>query len=70
MGGRRKSRIRKAQERVLIDEKRRASKSLQLTHCPNCGKKFEIVNGRRESGHLVPPCFGDPAMWTCEKATA
>lgn len=30
--------------------------------CPNCHVEF----GEKNSGHLVPPCFGDRAFYTCD----
>ena len=30
--------------------------------CPNCHRKL----GPKESGHFVPPSFGDPGMFICD----
>jgi len=35
-----------------------------LRTCPNCKQ----VLGPKESGHLVPPSFGDPGIWICKPA--
>lgn len=34
-----------------------------LRECPNCKKKFE----KGDSGHFVPPSFGQKGFFYCEK---
>jgi hypothetical protein len=39
----------------------RNSKFNEVRICPNCGETLT------SNGHMVPPCFGDDAMWICQK---
>ena len=37
-------------------------KKENIRNCTHCGKLLE-----KGKGHLVPPCFGDPGIWICER---
>lgn len=47
-----------------LEKKHRHSPRIpEIRECPNCKAKLT----RKESGHFVPPSFGDKGFFVCEK---